>query len=106
MKIALPTNDRKTLAKRSGRAKEFAVYEIIDSEVTNIQYFENKHEHHDHDENEHDHSHEEIVDIIKDVDLLIMSKVGKHLKTDIEATNINYKIVSIINIDDILSGFL
>ena len=106
MKIALTTNDRKTLAVRSGQAKEFVIYEIIDSEIKSVNYFKNEHEHHDHGEDDHNHSHGEIVSILKDVDLLIMSKVGKHLKADIVSADINYKIVKIKSIDNVLSEFL
>jgi len=33
MKIALPTNDRKTIAERTGRCKEFAIVEIKENDI-------------------------------------------------------------------------
>lgn len=108
MKVAIPTDDRQTAAKRSGQAKEFAIYEIIDSKITNVEYFENHHKHHDEEEhtNNHEHAHAEIVEIIKDVDLLVMTKVGKHLKADIVAADISYKIAKENNIDKIIEEFM
>ena len=108
MKIALPTNDRKNLAKRTGRAEEFAIYDIKNSKIVTITYFSNTHEHHDHShgEEEHNHSHKEITDLISDVDLLIVSKIGVHMKQDIESANINYKVVTENDIDTILKEYL
>ncbi len=50
MIIALATNDRKNIAKRTGRAKEFAFFTIKNGKITDIRYEKNSHEHHDHDE--------------------------------------------------------
>jgi len=48
-----------------------------------------KHEHHEH-ENKHNHSHKEITDILKDVDVLYVTKVGKHMKRDLEQAGIKF----------------
>jgi len=56
MKIAIPTNDRKTIAKRTGRAAEFAIYNIEKGEILSIDYQKNTHTHHDdHDRSEGNH---------------------------------------------------
>ncbi len=89
MKAAFATNDRKTLAERTGRAKEFVIYELSENKIINTEYFENKHEHHEH-EDEHKHSHKEITDILKDTDILYITKVGKHMKRDLEQAGIKY----------------
>ncbi len=55
MKIAIATNDRKTIAKRTGRAKEFAIFNIDpNGNIKEVVFVENEHKHHD----EHDHEHE------------------------------------------------
>ena len=107
MKIAIPTDNRKTLAERTGRAKEFAVYEIENGEIVSVNFAKNTHEHHDHDEGQnHDHSHAEIVDALEGVDILLVSIIGKHMKADLESAGINYQRISKTNIDDILSEYL
>lgn len=56
MKIAIPTNDRKTIAKRTGRAAEFAIYHIENGEIISIDHQKNTHEHDDnHDRKEGNH---------------------------------------------------
>jgi len=52
MKIAIATNDRKTIARRTGRAKEFAFYEIdANGNILRVYFEENQHKHDD----EHEH---------------------------------------------------
>ena len=36
MKIAIPTNDKKTITKRTGQSKIFAVYEITDNKISGL----------------------------------------------------------------------
>jgi len=55
MKIAIATNDRKTIAKRTGRAAEFSIYHIENGEIISIDHQKNTHEHEDHDRNEGNH---------------------------------------------------
>jgi predicted Fe-Mo cluster-binding NifX family protein len=45
MKIAMPTDDRKTLAFHFGRAEEFAIYEPADGEARVLEYRPNVHIH-------------------------------------------------------------
>ncbi len=59
MKIAIATNDRKNIAKRTGRAAEFAIYTIENGEIQSTDYQKNTHTHHDdHDRNEGNHRQE------------------------------------------------
>lgn len=104
MKIAFPTNDRKTLAQRTGRCKEFVIYTLENKQVVDTKYFENTHTHHDHKhgEEEHSHSHNEIVQILEGIDVLYVLKIGKHMKRDLENGKINYKITQNENIEEIL----
>ncbi|MEN8250089.1 MAG: NifB/NifX family molybdenum-iron cluster-binding protein [Bacteroidota bacterium] len=91
MIIAIPTDDRKTVTKRTGRCKEFAIVDINENEVK-YDYVVNTHTHdHEHDdEKSHEHSHHEMVELLKDVDLLVVLNIGKHLKRDLEEGNIKY----------------
>ncbi len=106
MKIAIATNDRQTIAKRTGRAKEFAVFTLKpEGEIIDVEYRENEHAKHHHDESEHHagqghqghghgrhrhhelhgaHRHDEVIDILKDVDVLLYKAVGKYMRKDLE----------------------
>ena len=109
MKIAFPTNDRKTLADRTGRAKEFVIYELSSHEVINVEYHENTHEHHDHshdDEHGHGHGHKEITDNLLDIDFLFVKQVGKHMKKDLVGNGIEFKKTDKSIIQEIINDLL
>jgi predicted Fe-Mo cluster-binding NifX family protein len=112
MKISFPTNDRKTIAERTGRCKEFAIYEIIDGQLINIDYRENTHQHHEHGEEhahqkaEGEHAHQEIIKLLSDVDLSITLRIGKFLKKDLDENKMNYQITKNIEIEDALNEYL
>jgi predicted Fe-Mo cluster-binding NifX family protein len=46
MKVAMPTDDRKTLAAHFGRAAEFAIYETGESDAELLEYRSNLHARH------------------------------------------------------------
>ena len=83
IKIAVPSNDRQSIAKFSGRAKEFAVVEIKNKQIINITYRENHHEHnHDHSQGDHNHGHQDIVDTLHDCVAVVGKKFGTHFAGD------------------------
>lgn len=93
MKIALATNDRKTLAERTGRAKEFVIYHYEESKLKSTCYITNSHDHHHHGEGEsHEHSHPEITEALQGVDVFIVRRVGKNLKSDLLKAGINFEV--------------
>ena len=135
MKIAIPTNDRKTIAKRTGRAAEFAIYHIEDNEIHSIEYQKNIHSHDDHGSDEgnhkkrggehgkgqgggghkhnHDHNHEhgehnhdELLLVLKDIDILLVRAIGKYMKKTLQKGNVNYQLVKIDDISEILENYL
>jgi len=83
--IAIPTNDRLNIAQKSGRAKEFAFFDI--NNVENVTFKENPHKHHDHSHTDggHNHSHADMVDMFKNdkVNVIIVDVIGKHFKKDL-----------------------
>ena len=121
MKIALPTDDRKTLAKRTGRAVEFVIYTLEENSVKSKDYVKNTHSHHDHEHGHghgkghghHDHkkgeghhNHDEIKTILNDVDVLIVGRVGKFMKKALEDFGIDYQLTKQTEIDAALEEFL
>jgi predicted Fe-Mo cluster-binding NifX family protein len=109
MKIAFATNDRKTIAQRTGQAKEFVIYEISNDAVIHTEYIENLHEHHHHhgedEEHEHEHGHKDITDKLKTVDYLYVKIIGKHLKADVEQAGIKYVLTDENLIENVLADF-
>jgi len=102
MKIAFATNDRKTLADRTGRAKEFVIYTVNNLKPVNSEYFANTHKHHE-DEDNHNHSHKEITDVLKDIDILYVTKVGKHMSRDLKNAGIKFLKTDKIKISEIIA---
>ncbi len=94
MKIAIPTNDRVMIAKRTGRCKEFGIFTVENAQIVAEKYIENPHTHdhdHDDDDEDHDHSHSEIVDALSEVDILIVAQVGKFMKKDLLNGKLDFK---------------
>ncbi len=93
MKIAIPTNDKEHLFKRSGRAKGFLVADVSGSEHVIEDFRLNNHSHHHHhghdEESEHGHSHKEIVDALSDCSYLVVNVIGKHFLRDMQDAGIN-----------------
>ena len=120
MKIAIPTNDRKLIAKRTGRAAEFAIYTIDSNEIKSVEYIKNTHSHNDHDWNEghhhdenenhsHDHgehNHDELLVLLDGIDILFVRAVGKYTRKTLQNGNINYQLVKIDTISEIIQNYL
>ena len=106
MKISIPTNDRITIAERSGRAKEFAIIEINASSFNIIEYKKNEHEH-NHSEGEHEHhGHGDLIELLNGVSAVVVKKVGSHLKADLDSANIKIIKTSQVNIEDGIKEFI
>ena len=89
IKIGVPTNNRESLAERSGQAKEFAVVEIENKEVKSISYRENNHVHnHDHSQGDHAHGHQDIVEALHDCAAVVGRKFGPHFAGDFHKAGI------------------
>ena len=120
MKIFVPTNDRETIAKRTGRAVEFAIYTIENKEIQSVEYQKNTHSHTDHNNgkgqhhghhhehgHEHgEHSHDDLLIIFKEADILLLRAVGKHMKKTLEKGNVSYQLVKIDNLSEIILKYL
>ncbi len=113
MKIAIPTNDRINVAERSGRASEFAIIEIKNNKIINIDYIENEHETnhhsgkgHNHGEHESDHNHDDLVQLLNGIDFIIGKKFGPHFSRDFYKAGIKMQLTKLKNIDDIISEHL
>jgi predicted Fe-Mo cluster-binding NifX family protein len=102
MKIAIPTSDQVKVFERTGHAPFFAVATIEELNVTHIEFITNPpHKHTD-----GDHSHREIVDLLKDCDLLLVKKIGKHLRAALDSAGIEYRIIKSEMIGEALHQYI
>ncbi len=106
-KICIPTNDRKTIAQRTGRTKEFVCYEVEDGKIVNKYFIENPHHEHEHDEGEEEeHHHNEIIEILDGVDVFVVKAVGKFLRQDLIDANVNFVRTNKDKLDEIIKDYL
>lgn len=98
IKLAIPTNDRLTLARQTGRADEFAIY-TLNQELA-IEYIDYKknthnhdHNHHDHDHDHHDHgaghNHDDLAELLVGCTAVLVQHAGPHFKVSMEKSGIS-----------------
>ncbi len=90
MRIAIPTNDKITIFKRTGRADAFLIFEIDQVSVKEVDYRKNLHNHddHEHSEDHHNHSHDELVETLSDCSFVLVNVIGKNLLADLTNSGI------------------
>jgi hypothetical protein len=66
--VAIPTDDRKTVAEHFGRARYFWITEVDEGSVLSEQLLENSDRHHGHGD------HQGSVEILKDVDVVMRKR--------------------------------
>ncbi|ABS61290.1 NifB/NifX family molybdenum-iron cluster-binding protein [Fervidobacterium nodosum] len=132
VRIAIPTDDGKTVASHFGRAEYFVIVEIEGDKELSRKLSENlharghhggEHNHHGygrhfgrlHNEYEHEHEqehghhhgHDEVFASTGDVDGVIAVKMGPHMFEDIKARKIGVYLVPLnTTIDDAVKLFL
>ena len=109
MIIAIPTNDREIIAVRSGRAKEFAFFDLME-DLSNHKFIENPHKHDDHNHEEgqgHNHSHADMIDMFKsnNVELIIVNVIGKHFLKDLKDAGLKIYKTKVENLEEIFVLF-
>ena len=94
MKIAVATDDFKTVTGHVGRCNGFLIYEVENGEILNQENRENNftnhkkenHNSHNH-SHEHGHSHSDLVDGLTDCSHLICTSAGWRLQDDFKNAN-------------------
>ena len=94
MKIAVATDDFKTVTGHVGRCNGFLVYEVENGEILSQEKRENNftnhkkenHDSHNH-SHEHGHSHSDLVDGLTDCSHLICTSAGWRLQDDFKNAN-------------------
>ncbi|MEA1874858.1 MAG: NifB/NifX family molybdenum-iron cluster-binding protein [Bacteroidota bacterium] len=103
MKVAIPSDNQETITKRTGQSKGFMVYEVNNGKIVYSEYRENTMDEHD---EEVEHSHKQIIELLKDVDILLLAAIGKYMKRDVDNSSIEYQFVKEKKITQIIDGFL
>jgi predicted Fe-Mo cluster-binding NifX family protein len=107
MIITIPTNDRETIAQKSGQAKEFAFFDL--NNLDSVVFEENPHKHHEHNhETGHpEHSHSDMIDMFKNksAESLIVDVIGKHFKADLKGAEISLYKTDLKNLKEIATKF-
>ncbi len=103
MKVAIPSDNQETITKRTGQSKGFMVYEVNNGKIIHSEYRENIMGEHD---EEAEHSHRQIIELLKDVDILLVAAIGKHMKRDVENSSMSYQLVKEEKLNEIINNFL
>ena len=96
MKVAVATNNEKTVAGHLGRVGGFLIYKIKDGKVVDKEFRENNftnhghgHEHHGHNGGGHNHGHHRLIEGLGDCKNLIFKSGGWRIIDDLEAHGIH-----------------
>jgi predicted Fe-Mo cluster-binding NifX family protein len=57
-------------------------------------------------DDEAEHSHVQIIELLRDVDILLVAAIGKHMKNDVEKSSMNYQMVQEEKLTQIIENFL
>lgn len=116
MKIAIPSNNQKTISAHFGRTLGFIIIEIDKGQVTKKEYITNNftghsqglhHEHnHNHNSGSGQHSHSGIFNAIGDCDTVIAGGMGRRLYVDFEQRKIQVFVTAEKDIDKAVELFL
>lgn len=96
MKIAVATNDNIKVAGHVGRCKAFLVFETEEKQILNkvirinsfTHHGQQGHNHEHHPGEGHGHGHHNLIEGLKDCDVLIFNHGGWRLIDDLKANNI------------------
>lgn len=96
MKIAVATNDNIKVAGHVGRCKAFLVFETEEKQILNkvirinsfTHHGQQGHHHEHHPGEGHGHGHHNLIEGLKDCDVLIFNHGGWRLINDLKANNI------------------
>jgi predicted Fe-Mo cluster-binding NifX family protein len=111
MKIAIPTNDGIYLAEKTGHARGFMIYHIKKGGIKRkVHILLPQHLNHDHNQNGKEknghHSHKELIEFLSANDLIIVKRIGPHLKQDFLNQGLPFQIVNKKFLDEVIEEYL
>lgn len=102
MKIAVASNDGKTISSHFGRSKGFVICEIENGKILDRKYVPNTFTGHAqglHHEEIHSHSHASIIENLKDCKVVISHGMGRRLYDDLMSVGINVYVTEETDVD-------
>lgn len=100
MKIAITTNDRKTISEHFGRSKYFMIFEIDKGQIKSREERTNFGRDHSH------HNHLAIVKILEDCSDILCINLGMRIYNDLSSIGIKIQLVDEKNIEDAIKLFI
>ena len=111
MRIAIASDDEKTIASHTGRCRGFAVFEVADGQATRREYRENEFTRHAHGECPGEHgdsqhgSHGPLLSALGDCCAVIARGMGPRLVSDLATQGIDAYICNSTGVDDAVREF-
>lgn len=111
MKIAIPTDDHKTIANHFGRTKGFMTFEIQNNNISKEEYKPNNFtshaqgQHH-YEHLHHQHNHKGIFEALEGCSTVISRGMGRRLYDDFAAKNISVFITEETEIQKAVDRYL
>lgn len=106
MKIAIPTNDRETIAVHTGRAKEFYFCTIERNAIQEDHFESNQHTCKPHKPENLEWIHDDLVNQVHDAQLVVYYAMGKHLRDALSKANIRIEKAQQIKLSDIVQDVI
>lgn len=131
IKIAVPTNNKKDLSKHFGRSKFFAIHNIEDNKIVEVNYIplpdHGEHEHHGHN---HDHNgnhqpmglgmidknnkgigggrdfHSDLLELIKDCQVIISGGMGMGMQDTLKRSKFTTYLTKIKSIEEAVNSYI
>ncbi|RKZ29636.1 iron-molybdenum cofactor biosynthesis protein [bacterium] len=109
MKVAIVTDDKKTIASHFGRAAGFVIYEIENTEIINEEYRPNTFTGHARGMEDAGHRldpHGPVLAALADCDVVISHGMGRRIYNDLKSANVEVFITEETNIANALDSFI
>lgn len=110
MKVAIASDDQKTIANHFGRTRGFMIYEIEDGEIKSNYYRENDFTGHARGQfghqNGHMNKHAPVLHALADCSVVCARGMGRRVYDDLASANIQVFVVQEHMLDDAIRNYL
>lgn len=112
MKIAVVSDDSKTIASHFGRAAGFIIFDIDNGQIVNREYRPNNITHHHlanaiHQPEEHQpHSHTGILEALEDCQAIISCGMGRRMFVDFQSVGKDVYITDVFDADEAVQKYI
>lgn len=115
MKIAVPSEDKISIARHFGRANGFIIFEIENNEIKEKEYRKNSFTghmqglhvaHQNNHEHGHHHSHEGILSGLADCEVIIAGGMGRRAFNDLDKAGKKIFVTKLSNAEEAIQSYL